>query len=121
MANAKIVWTPAGGSPQSYTFPVNFTWDYQEAYQDMADRDRALDGTLRSYHRNLKQHWNLIFKFISTAQKEQFFLIKQAQVDVDFYREAGLGKSMSAAWVNDFNFKEVLPGYWSGSMELEEV
>jgi hypothetical protein len=38
-----------GGSSQSYTLPVNFTWDYQELAQDETDRERAVDGTLRSY------------------------------------------------------------------------
>ena len=49
MANAKLEWTPKGSSRQSYTLPVNFTWDYQELATYDADRERALDGTLRSY------------------------------------------------------------------------
>ena len=57
MANAKLEWTPKGGSPQSYTLPVNFTWDYQELATDDTDRERALDGTLRSYARGLKARW----------------------------------------------------------------
>ena len=40
MANARLEWTPAGGSSQSYTLPVNFTWDYQELAQDETDRER---------------------------------------------------------------------------------
>ena len=51
MANARLEWTPARGSSQSYTLPVNFTWDYQELAQDETDRERALDGTMRSYLR----------------------------------------------------------------------
>ena len=59
MANARLEWTPWGGSRQSYTLPVNFTWDYQELAQDETDRERAVDGTLRSYLRGLKQRWSL--------------------------------------------------------------
>ncbi len=121
MANAKIVWTPPGSTPQAYIFPVNFTWEYQEAYQDSTDRDRALDGTLRSYSRGMKQHWQLVFRFIPTAQKEQFLLIKMAQSDVDFYRQADGGKTLTAAWVNDFDFTEVASDFWSGTMELAEI
>ena len=36
MANARLEWTPPGGSGQSYTLPVNFTWDYQELAQDQS-------------------------------------------------------------------------------------
>ena len=68
--------------------PVNFTWDYQELAQDETDRDRALDGTLRSYARPLKRRWVLKFQYISAAQKEQLAAIKEAQTDVDFYRDA---------------------------------
>ncbi|MBI4796591.1 MAG: hypothetical protein HY790_12275, partial [Deltaproteobacteria bacterium] len=59
MANAKLAWIPLGGSRQSYSLPVNFSWDYQELAQDETDRERALDGTLRSYSRGLKQRWVL--------------------------------------------------------------
>jgi hypothetical protein len=77
MANARLEWTPLGGSAQSYTLPVNFTWDYQELAQDETDRERAVDGTLRSYLRGLKQRWVLQFQFISTPQKDVLVAIKQ--------------------------------------------
>jgi hypothetical protein len=121
MANAKLEWTPKGGSLQSYTLPVNFTWDYQEFLQDETDRERALDGTLRSYVQGLKQRWTLKFKYISTAQKEELATIKQAQVDIDFFREASGSKTFTGAWTNDLNFHEVAPDLWSGSRVLEEV
>ena len=38
MANARLEWTPLGSSSQSYTLPVNFTWDYHELAQDETDR-----------------------------------------------------------------------------------
>jgi hypothetical protein len=46
MANAKLEWTQTGSGRQSYTLPVNFTWDYQELGTDDSDRERALDGTV---------------------------------------------------------------------------
>lgn len=121
MANAKFEWTPKGGSPQSYTLPRNFTWDYQELKQDETDWERALDGTLRSYARGLKQRWILKFQYISTAQKEQLTAIKQAQVDLHFFRDAAGAKTFTGVWTNDLDFREVAPGVWSGSMVLEEV
>jgi hypothetical protein len=121
MANAKLEWTPKGGSRQSYTLPVNFTWDYQELATDDADRERALDGTLRSYSRDLKARWVLSFQYIGTAQKEQLVALKQAQVEIDFYRETGGGKTFTGIWTNDLNFREVAPGLWSGSLVLDEV
>jgi hypothetical protein len=121
MAHAKLEWTPKGGTRQSYILPVNFTWDYQELLQDDADRQRALDGTLRSYAQGLKQQWVLKFQYISTAQKEQLAAIKQCQTDIDFFRQAGGAKTFTGAWTNDLNFKEVAPDLWSGSVVLEEV
>ena len=121
MAKAKLEWTPKGGSRQIYTLPVNFAWDYQELHQDDSDRQRALDGTLRSYAQEMKARWVLRFQHISTAQKEQLAAIKQAQTDIDFYRDAGGAKTFTGAWTNDLDFREVAPGAWSGTMVLEEV
>jgi hypothetical protein len=120
MANARLEWT-VSGSRQSYALPVNFTWDYQELTQDETDRQRALDGTLRSYARGLKQRWILQFQYISTAQKEVLAALKQAQTDIDFFRDGGGAKTFTGAWTNDLDFREVAPGLWSGSMVLEEV
>lgn len=121
MANARLEWTALEGGRQSYTLPVNFTWDYQELAQDETDRERALDGTLRSYLRGLKQRWVLNFQYVPQAQKEQLTAIKQAQADLDFFRDATGPKTFTGAWVNDLDFREVAPGLWSGSMILEEV
>jgi hypothetical protein len=121
MAAAKLAWTEANGSLQGYTLPVNFTWDYQELAQDDTDRDRALDGTLRSYARPLKRRWVLKFQYISAAQKEQLATIKEAQTDVEFYRDAEEPRTFTGSWTNDLDFREVFPGLWSGSLVLEEV
>jgi len=120
MANARLEWT-VGGSRQSYALPVNFTWDYQELAQDETDRERALDGTLRSYARSLKQRWVLRFTYVSPAQKEALAALKQAQTDIDFFRDGDGPKTFTGAWTNDLDFKETAPGLWSGSLVLEEV
>jgi hypothetical protein len=121
MPNARLAWTPVGDSRQSYTLPVNFTWDYKELAQDETDRERAVDGTLRSYLRGLKQRWTLQFKYIATAQKDVLVAIKQAQADIDFFRDGSGPKTFTGVWTNDLDFREVSPGLWSGSMILEEV
>lgn len=121
MANAKLEWTTPEGSRQSYTLPVNFTYDYQELGKDDSDRERALDGTLRSYTRGLKARWVLRFQYIATAQKEQLAALKQAQVEIDFYRDSEGEKTFTGVWSNDLDFREVAPGRWSGSVVLEEV
>lgn len=121
MANAMLAWTPPGGSRQSYTLPVNFTWDYKELAQDETDRERALDGTLRSYLRGLKQRWTLQFKYISTVQKDALAGIKQDQADIDFFRDGTGSRTFTGVWTNDLDFREVAPGSWSGSIILEEV
>jgi hypothetical protein len=121
MANARLEWTPARGSRQSYALPVNFSWDYQELAQDETDRERALDGTLRSYVRGLKQRWVLRFQFIAAVQKDTLAGIKEAQADIDFFRDGSGGKTLTGVWTNDLDFREVAPGLWSGSMVLEEV
>ena len=121
MAKAKLAWTDGDGTYQSYPLPVNFTWDYQELAQDDSDRDRALDGTLRSYARPLKRRWVLKFQYISAPQKEQLAAIKAAQTDVEFYRDADGPRTFTGDWTNDLDFREVAPGLWSGSIVLEEV
>jgi hypothetical protein len=121
MANARLEWTPGGGSKQSYILPVNFSYDYQELSQDETDRERALDGTMRSYLRGLKQRWVLQFQYISTTQKDALVAIKQAQADIDFFRDATGSKTFTGVWTNDLNFREVAAGFWSGSMVIEEV
>jgi|UniRef100_A0A7C5EM18 hypothetical protein len=121
MANAKLVWTPPGGTPQSYILPVNFTWDYQELGQDDSDRERALDGTLRSYTRSLKARWVLRFHYIGAEQKDRLTAIKKAQVEIDFYRDSEGGRTFTGVWSNDLDFREVAPGLWSGSIVLEEI
>jgi hypothetical protein len=121
MANAKLEWTETGSGRQSYTLPVNFTWDYQELGTDDSDRERALDGTLRSYARSLKARWVLRFKYIGAAQKEQLAALKQAQVEIDFYRQDGGAKIFTGLWTNDLDFREVSPGLWSGTLVLDEV
>jgi hypothetical protein len=121
MANARLEWTPAGGSLQKYTMPVNFSWDYQELAQDETDRERALDGTMRSYLRGLKQRWVLRFQYISATQKDALASIKQAQADIDFFRDGNGPKTFTGVWINDLDFHEVSPGFWSGSIILEEV
>ncbi len=121
MANARLEWMPPGGSRQSYTLPVNFTYDYRELATDDSDRERAIDGTLRSYARVLKARWVLTFHHISTAQKTQLAAIKAAQTDVDFYRDGDGPRTFTGQWTNDLDFREVAPGFWSGSIVLEEV
>jgi hypothetical protein len=121
MAKAKLAWMAEDGSYQSYTLPLNFTWDYQELLQDEADRERALDGTLRSYTRGLKQRWVLRFQYVSAAQKEALAAIKRAQTDIDFFRDGDGSKTCTGAWTNDLDFRETAPGLWSGSLVLEEV
>ena len=117
----KFVWTPRGAAAQSYTFPVHFSFGYEAPQVESADAGRAIDGTLRSYARPLKQKWTLPFKYVDAAQKDQFWAIKQAQVELDFYENAALGKTCTALWSNDFNFVMVAPGLWSGTIELQEI
>jgi len=121
MANAKLEWVASGGERLSYILPVNFTWDYQELLEDHSDWQRALDGTLRTYAQKLKACWTLKFKYIPTAQKEQLAAVKQAQVEVDFFRDAQGPKTFTAVWSNDLDFREVAPGLWSGTIVLVEV
>jgi len=121
LANGKFVWTPVGGSQQSYTFPVNFSWGYQVEHQDFGDRDRALDGTLRSYQRATKQRWILEFRYIGLDQKNQFYAIKQAAVDLEFYEDADGDRTGVFQWVNNFNFIRSHFNYYTGTIELEEV
>ncbi len=121
MANAKLEWTPRGGSRQSYRLPVNFTYHYRELATDDSDRQRAMDGTLRCYPRTLKAKWILTFQYINQGQKEQLAAIKAAQSEIDFYRDGDGPLTFTGWWTNDLDFREVAPGFWSGSIILEEV
>lgn len=207
MEYAKFIWTPAGGSPTSYTLAANYTFSTKPFLQDESDRGRAINGTLRTYSKPLKEYWLLVFAAITLAQRNQLKTIKEAQVDISFYKNSyaagtiktvtmtsggaggyhvndivtivqggaqlgtikvltvngsgviltwvlltyGTGYSVAnglpttvspaggsgatfnitaietdeltftAQWVNAFNFTEVAPGLWAGTIQLEEV
>lgn len=121
MANGKFVWTPRGGTQQSYTFPYQYSFGYEAPEQEAGDVARAIEGTLRSYARSLKQRWMLPFHYYSFDQKEQFRSIKAAQVEIDYYDDADGPLTCTALWINDFNFVMVAPGLWSGTIELQEI
>lgn len=207
MDYAKFVWTPTGGSETSYTLASNYTYISKPSLKDESDRGRATDGTLRTYLQALKESWLLTFKAITAAQYAQLKTIKEAQVDIDFYKNSyaagtiktvtmasggtggyhvndivtivqggaqlgtikvltvngsgviltwvllsyGTGYSVAnalpttvlpsggngatfnimaietddltftAQWVNAFNFMEVAPGLWGGTIQLEEI
>jgi hypothetical protein len=120
MEYAKFTWTPAGGSLTSYTLAANYSFATKPFLQDASDHGRAIDGTLRTYNVPLKESWLLSFKNISLAQREQLKTIKEAQVDINFYQD-GVILTFIAQWVNTFNFTEIAPGIWGGTIQLEEV
>jgi len=120
MGYAKFTWTPAGGALTEYTLVANYSFTTKPFLQDDSDRGRAIDGTLRTYNVPLRESWFLAFKNISLAQREQLKTIKEAQVDINFYQD-GVTLSFIAQWVNAFNFVEMAPGIWAGTIQLEEV
>ena len=121
MANAKFIWTPEGGSQQSYILEANYAFTTKPFIQDTSDHGRAIDGTLRTYESPLKQSWLLAFRNVSTAQKEQLKTIKEAKADLDFYQDAAGGLTFTGRWTNPFNFIETAPGVWTGTIQLEEI
>lgn len=120
MEYAKFTWIPAGGSLTSYTLAANYSFPTKPFLQDASDHDRAINGTLRTYSVPLKESWLLAFKNISLAQRNQLKTIKEAQVDINFYQD-GVTLTFIAQWINAFNFIEMAPGIWAGTIQLEEV
>ena len=109
MDHGKLTWTPAGGFLQTYVLPVNFLFASKGALSDKSDRSRAIDGTMRTYNVALKQSHVIAFKNIPTAQTAQLRIIKQAQVDVNFYAD-GANLTLTGQWISGFNFTETSPG-----------
>jgi hypothetical protein len=88
MGYAKFTWTPAGGSLTSYTLAANYSFATKPFLQDASDHSRAIDGTLRTYSVPLKESWLLSLKNISLEQRDQLKTIKEAQVDINFYKNS---------------------------------
>jgi hypothetical protein len=120
MANGKFTWTPIGGSLQTYTCAVQYTFASRLQLSDKTDRGRAIDGTMRTYAFGLKKTYVIAFKNIPLAQVQQLQTIKEAQVDVSFYAD-GSTLTLTGQWINAFNFTETAPGLYAGTIQLEEV
>jgi hypothetical protein len=120
MANGKLTWTPSGGSPQSYTLTVNYTYASRNQISDKTDRGRAIDGTMRTYNFDLKKSHVIAFRNVPATMATQLQTIKEAQVDVNFYAD-GSTLTLTGQWINAFNFVETAPGLYSGTIQLEEI
>lgn len=92
-----------------------------ELKRDHNDYDRALDGTLRSYSRRTKLKYEIRFILISSFLKDQLLAMKNADTEISYYRDKTGDKTMTCLWVNDFDFTEEKPGYWTGRMVLQEI
>lgn len=121
MANGRFIWKDSNGVQQSYTFPYNYAWNYEEETQDKVDKQRGIDGTMRSYWLTAKQAWLLKFEFIPTSQKDQFAAIKNEAGELIFYPDADQPAYASYLWTGPFKFREVSPNLWTGNIVLEEV
>ncbi len=96
------------------------TLGQSETIADVNDYGRTLDGTLKSYVRPQKKMVELRLVLITEQLKDQLLLLKKMNTEIHYYRDKQTDLTMKCLWVNDFDFTEEKPGYWTGRIILQE-
>jgi hypothetical protein len=93
----------------------------EEKIIDNNDYARTINGDMRAYAQPAKSKYSLRFTLISAALKDQLLDMKNDGTEITFYRDKYTSATMTCLWTNDFDFFEERPGFWTGSMVLNEV
>lgn len=121
LARSRLVYRDQAGQEQSLEFDLVATNGQTEISRDQNDYERTLAGTLRYYQRFPKRRVELPLVLIPTGLKEQLEEMNGASTELVYYRDREAGPTMTCLWTNGVNFFEERPGYWTGSMVLEEI
>jgi len=120
MSYAKFLW--GAGTADNYTLAQNFSFTSRLFKRDNSDRARAIDSSMRVYDFPLKKSYLLGFRSVSLTQKDKLATIKDLQKDLTLYLDAASTTvDLVGQWVNDFNFTEISPGVWAGTIQMDEV
>jgi hypothetical protein len=120
LAASRFSYYDANNMLQSVEFYHIPTLGQSETIADLNDYERMLDGSLRSYIRPPKKMVELRLVLISTQLKDQLLSMKNLNTEIHYYRDTQTDLSMRCLWVNDFDFTEEKPGYWTGRIILQE-
>lgn len=121
LAQSRFVYTDPGGREEVIDFELAASSGQVEQIQDNNDYARSLAGELRSYHRPAKKQAKVEFILIPTGLKDRLRDMKQAGTAIVYYRDKDAGPTMTCCWVNNFDFVEERPGFWTGAVLLQEI
>lgn len=121
LEGSKVTYRDANNLLQTVEFSMVPTSFQLEDELDTNDYDRVLDGSMKVYGRVRKKRFDLKFTLVSAALKDQLRLMKEAGTEITYYRDKDGDATMTCFWTNNFNFFEEQPGFWTGSMVLEEI
>lgn len=121
LAQSRFVYTDRNGREAAIDFELVAGLGQMEGIRDDNDYARSLSGELRYYRRQGKKQARVEFHLIPTVLKDKLLDMKQTGASIVYYRDREAGPTMTCGWVNDFDFFEERPGFWSGSVILQEV
>jgi len=121
LIRSRFVYTGWRGWEEAIDFELAAGSCQVEKIQDRSDYARSLGGELRYYRRLAKKQARLEFLLIPTTLKDRLLEMKQAGTAIVYYRDREAGPAMTCCWVNDFDFVEEVPGFWTGAVLLDEV
>ncbi|MGQ9919852.1 MAG: hypothetical protein ACUVRZ_00825 [Desulfobacca sp.] len=121
LAQSRFIYTDSSGRQETIDFELVAGSGQGERLEDNNDYARSLAGTLRSYRRPAKRQAKVQFILIPTALKDRLRQMKEAATEIVYFREKEAGVAITCGWVNDFDFVEERPGFWSGVVLLQEI
>jgi hypothetical protein len=120
LASSKFVYVDETNISVTFEFTLAASSHQIEHIKDTNDYDRTLNGTFKSYSRAPKRRYEITWTLIPLALKEQLRVLKSMGKELTFFRDKDGDATMTCLWTNDFNFFEERPGFWSGSIILQE-
>ena len=118
---SKFTYRDGIGEIQTVEFTLAAALSETVTIQDTNDYGRALDGTMRTYARKPKKRCELQFILVPESLKVQLSAMKAAQNQITYHRHRDGEVTMTGYWTDDFDFFEERPGYWTGSIHLQEM
>jgi hypothetical protein len=108
-------------APISYVFEENYRRGYESGHLNLADRQRAEDGSAFSHAGAVKRYFRLPFKNIPFTQQAAFTAAWQGQQGLDFFLDADLRRTCQALIKEPQALEHQLQARAEGDLYLEET
>lgn len=108
-------------APISYTFEENYQLNYKSGHLNLADRQRAEDGSAFSYAGAIKRFFRLPFEYFPYSQQAAFAAAWQGQQDLEFYLDADRRRTCWAFIKEPQDLEHQFQERAGGDLYLEET